>query len=834
MPDDSGRPDLTLVSEERAAREHASEPGEGAPSPPADPPTGLHYQDGTGLRLVALDLADAADGEILTKRTVEGKPTVVLEGVAAGIPAFVVEDGRGKAVGDLLVFDGASFVRVPRGASGELLSVRSDGTVGYVPAPSISVDAWEAKGNGEDDTTAFQTASKRVAELGGGTVTASDKEYTVDGLLWEAGVRWKGSSFRSGGGTRLKAKAASSNEGQIMIPAGIVNKAGWEDICFKPSGANTNQDCFYLHAQEPAGGGKGGVWESFFKNIEIQSGYRNCFWWRGGTANANCPHQFISFENVVGYRPSSGATALMSRAFKATGQCEKFETDARCSWNGSEGGTKVGTNWEIGREFLFSTTVTTGVAANASVITVGSTTGLEPGKKFSVGEGAFNEICQVESIAGNEVTLKAKLILSHSAGSNVYLLSGTVASPTTWAPSQWAIHSGALQNADLQILADACTDIHFYGTDFENSSRIIRRREKCLGVELHDVRVATASEGKTNGNGTVTNGSAAITGATGAWAEGDHIAGPGIPIGATVNKVEGTTLTLSAAVSSTGTGTAPVSVTLIKGGNGEGYIALNESGSIGVDTYFVEGAVDRTVVNSGGGARVRDVARNSGLSVVTSSGVTLVLAAANSLTIFNAYEAVLTSAAAAVKTLVSTHAPGERFTLRASVANAKVEEGGNLTVPGGVVTLAVGDAITFIRTDFGPTAWIAIGIYRAKEELEWHPVEGINSKLETVAGEAGEGFDDYQYAVDSFGQLHLRGTRKVKAAEELASGSALCAVPAGSGKVRPESKRDILVFSSEKYTPGTIAHNGSVTINSAQKAGAFVGFGSVPPQPIAG
>ena len=90
MPDDSGRPDLTLVSEERAAREHASEPGEGAPSPPADPPTGLHYQDGTGLRLVALDLADAADGEILTKRTVEGKPTVVLEGVAERVVRSVM------------------------------------------------------------------------------------------------------------------------------------------------------------------------------------------------------------------------------------------------------------------------------------------------------------------------------------------------------------------------------------------------------------------------------------------------------------------------------------------------------------------------------------------------------------------------------------------------------------------------------------------------------------------------------------------------------------------------------------------------------------------------
>jgi hypothetical protein len=44
----------------------------------------------------------------------------------------VLRDTRGTTAGDLLLFNGTSFVRLPKGSNGQYITVRSDGTVGYL------------------------------------------------------------------------------------------------------------------------------------------------------------------------------------------------------------------------------------------------------------------------------------------------------------------------------------------------------------------------------------------------------------------------------------------------------------------------------------------------------------------------------------------------------------------------------------------------------------------------------------------------------------------------------------------------------------------------------
>src|SRR5579862_4418959 len=111
MPDDSGRPDLTLIAEERAAEEREHEPGGGGESEPPDPAPfrGLHYQDETGLHLLANGLMDAADGTVLVKKTVAGKPVLVLEDMTetGGIPA--IQKGAPGGVAEL---DGSGLLPI--------------------------------------------------------------------------------------------------------------------------------------------------------------------------------------------------------------------------------------------------------------------------------------------------------------------------------------------------------------------------------------------------------------------------------------------------------------------------------------------------------------------------------------------------------------------------------------------------------------------------------------------------------------------------------------------------------------------------------------------------
>jgi len=80
MPDDSGRPDLLEVAEDRAQERYELEHhGGGSPPPPAvDPIRGLHYQDETGLHLLGEGFAAATNGSLLAKTTVGGQPDIAL------------------------------------------------------------------------------------------------------------------------------------------------------------------------------------------------------------------------------------------------------------------------------------------------------------------------------------------------------------------------------------------------------------------------------------------------------------------------------------------------------------------------------------------------------------------------------------------------------------------------------------------------------------------------------------------------------------------------------------------------------------------------------------
>jgi hypothetical protein len=99
MPDDSGRPDLTELAEERAHERFEHEhTGESEP-PPIVPIRGLHYQDEAGMHYLGGGLADAPDGTMLVKTTVDGEPALVFEDPVevGGIPSSEIDAASGVA-----------------------------------------------------------------------------------------------------------------------------------------------------------------------------------------------------------------------------------------------------------------------------------------------------------------------------------------------------------------------------------------------------------------------------------------------------------------------------------------------------------------------------------------------------------------------------------------------------------------------------------------------------------------------------------------------------------------------------------------------------------------
>lgn len=82
--------------------------------------------------------------------------------------ASKITSPEGAAQSDTLVYDGGNWARLPVGTKGQQVIVRNDGTVKYINAPDIYVDAWSAKGDDStDNTAALESAFKRAEEIGG-------------------------------------------------------------------------------------------------------------------------------------------------------------------------------------------------------------------------------------------------------------------------------------------------------------------------------------------------------------------------------------------------------------------------------------------------------------------------------------------------------------------------------------------------------------------------------------------------------------------------------------------------------------------------------------------
>ncbi len=260
-----------------------------------------------------------------------------------------------------------------------------------------------------------------------------------------------------------------------------------------------------------------------------------------------------------------------------------------------------------------------------------------------------------------------------------------------------------IQNSDLHVLAEKAVLVDFYAVDFEVGHRTLRALESSYSVNMRGARnLESASEGTANGTGTATVGSNTITGATGAWAGGNTIVGPGIGAGVTVTNVSGTTIEISSIVAANGTEGAQPFIPLIKGGEGKGDFAKYESNSTGKCRYFTVGPVDQGVVNSGGASvQVEMIDRGAAIQVTQTTGVSLASGTAVTLNIYSALEVVLTDAAHTIKTLQGLHGTGETVRFRATIANTMLETGGNLSIPEGKLTLAAGDIATFARTDYG-------------------------------------------------------------------------------------------------------------------------------------
>jgi hypothetical protein len=126
----------------------------------------------------------AADVEAVATSEV-GQPSGVASLNGSGklpegqLPSSVVTDSRGSKAGDLLLFNGTSFVRLPAGEPGEEMTIRSDGTVAYTPTRKVYLSAWTKKGPTEDCHAEFQTAAEKAMELGAELILP--KECTLTG-----------------------------------------------------------------------------------------------------------------------------------------------------------------------------------------------------------------------------------------------------------------------------------------------------------------------------------------------------------------------------------------------------------------------------------------------------------------------------------------------------------------------------------------------------------------------------------------------------------------------------------------------------------------------------
>jgi hypothetical protein len=644
--------------------------------------------------------------------------------------------------------------------------------------PSSTPEFYGAKGDGvTDDSAAFEELSKKLTGEKGGVANLYAAKYVAEFKI-RSGVKWVA---RGRTGTQIKGVEGSSKTGVIELENGAV-ESSMDGIQCIPRVAGQWQ--FYLAPTTEL---------SYFtlRNMEIgvnsEGNECNGIWYRG--ISGAC--QFIKHENCTFVKPATEG----SRCLLCTSQVEHVGFDEKCVFDGPKG-TRTSVLVELGREFLLGTTMAAESAVNATVIELTAIpAGLEANKVIRIGDGRKAELATVQSIEGKKVTLKAVTEAAHASGTQVYLLSGTVAAPTKSAPSIFNFNGGAIQNSDLCFLIDTGVNVvQVIGTDAENQHAIAHMFPECFGINFL-VRSLETSEGTNAGTAVATIGSAVLTAASAAWVTGEHIAGPGVPFGATVLKVEGATVEISAPIEANGTEGAST-INLTRGGNGEGYIARADKGAQGTFSYYQTGATDRGFISKESAFRVRNLSRGSAIAQVKSSGLALSKATAESLSVQAADEVFLTNAAATIKTIMGFHAPGERIVFVASANATKFANGGNSNISlmgATTLTLEANDVCEFICSDKG-ARYALIGVRRASEGASptWKEVEEVSAKLETeIAGHRAK----IEWAKDPVtGKIVLRGWANTK--EALVIGSTLFKLPAAA---RPPVGRLIPLGGSNNY-----------------------------------
>ncbi len=755
-----------------------------------------------GLATAAKTAAEAASIPATAKGAASGvaELTAGKKLLESELPESVVSDSRGSAVGDLLVFDAENkFVRLPHGQTGQQIIVTSTGEIRYEEAPSVSVDAWGAKGEiGHDDHEAFAKTAEALEAKGGGVAQLSAKKYETSKWASSAAVSWVGAGV---GATQVRGTAASANLGLFEIIGTNENYIKISGIQMAPQTAG--QHVIYAAPSVQLSG-------LTFENCELGAGtyIADGVWLRAGTKPGGVPIQFVKYINTTTHVEES-ETAV---ALKCTGQVEKIETDLLSVFDGKKS-TRKGHNIELGREFLLGETLKAEAKAAATTIELETIpAGLnEKGKELRIGCGRKAELVQVESVSGKVVTLKAGLEQTHAAGAAVFLLSGTVAEPATLAPSVFS-WGGTFQNADLHFLVEKCDRFHFDEADCENQNAIVYfLGTECQGIS-GNFRVENNSEGKSNGEATATAGSTKLTGATSEWKVGENIAGPGVPLGATVTEVEGSVITISGAVEGNGTEAAQA-IPLTKGGKGEGYVIRTSKGTEGEVSWEEQGPQDRGMIGSKEASlRGWRVSRGTALAVSRTVNNSWEKATAEALAVSRAGEVLLTDTAHTIKTFTALHAPGEMISFVSKLGGNKFETGGNLSLAGKTsLTLEKGDRVTFVATDRAIRFEIH-SVHRAAEEAEptWTTVEEINAKLE-----AATGFSELKYQL---GKYEVKLTGAMTAKEAIPAGTTLFKLPSSC---HPKTRQNLTLSVEGKYA-GTVEINGEVKNTSEIASGKKV------------
>lgn len=209
-------------------------------------------------------------------------------------------------------------------ASGKLLGRWVRQYEGY-----INVLFFGAFGKTQDYTTAFQNAldfaalnAKNDPELKGSVVYIPNGNYRINQLILKSGISILGESLEN---TLVQTTENHNVDYMIKMDIGPVF-LNISNIKFFGR-RETQAGCFFFEAMENSDF-HGGLWNSFFKNIQISGFKGNGIYLKGGSANGLTPNQFNTFENV-----RVGKDSDFSNSLKMEGQNGQH-TFLNCTFDG--------------------------------------------------------------------------------------------------------------------------------------------------------------------------------------------------------------------------------------------------------------------------------------------------------------------------------------------------------------------------------------------------------------------------------------------------------------------------------------------------------------------